>query len=312
MPNLLLGVLRPAFTPAPVAGVAGYVAGGELDFPVFPTTPDPTDTTFKIAFPAETWSSTTAAPDGLSFTAGFSDDGVAGYVPGGIFETDALYKWSLPTDSSSATTSLPDEPFLGLNVFSDRGVAGYLASSQDFFDPEADLFRLNYPTDSFTTPTTVIEAQNFGGDADPGVAGYMPRSAPPEAGVWTRIALPTLSESSFLTFLDIEFTDGPASFCDPGVFMYATALSSVTGETEFHIVQLPTLTVGVVFGQGFDDVGFSSGFADDGVAGYMQVGEFDGEASDEIVIVDFTTASNFRGNQMPAERLGAGGFANMG
>lgn len=309
MPNLLLGVLRPAFAPAPVGGLAGYVCGGELE-PVG----TPTDTTFKLAFATDTWGSTTAAPDVIVITAGFSDDGVAGYCAQGEL-SDELYKWTLPTDSSSRTTDIPDElEFVG--AFSNRGVAGYIASSVDVGsgDP-TPLHRLAYPTDSFTTPINLPAGQeNTGGDADAGVAGYMPRKGTfPGDGVWNKVALPTESASVQQTFLFTDFTDGPSVFCDPGVKIYAT--NAETDGITFNVLTLPTDSPNFAgFATGPSEVFFGSGFANDGVAGYAQIGEDGdtGDASDEVYKLAFPTASSFAVSDLPVAKIGAGGFANMG
>lgn len=308
MPNLLLGVLRPAgIAPPPPSGLAGYVCGGELE--VFAT---PTDTVFKLDFSDDSWSTTTSAPDILSFTAGFSDNGVAGYVLQGD-GSDELYKWTLPTDSSSQTTSVPD----GLDspgAFSNTGVAGYMASSPFMGPDTADLFRLAYPADTFTVPTTLPGQFNTGGAADPGVAGYMPVTSlfdGPGNGLWNKVTLPTESTSLISTFVDTDFTLGPAVFADPGVRIYGTNVD--VSNLVFNTLNLPTESPdfqGAVGGAAPTEL--SSGFADDGVAGYAQVGEDDGDVVDDVYKAAFPTWTSYVTSNMPAPRAAAGAFANMG
>lgn len=309
MPNLLLGVLRPAIVGPPVTGLAGYVCGGEEEF-----LGTPTDTVFKVALPIDTWSTTTSAPDVILLGAGFSDDGVAGYCGQGEF-SDELYKWTLPTDSSSRTTDIPQVmEFFG--AFSNRGVAGYMASGDG--SSFTDLYRLAYPTDSFTSPTsTTVPQENNGGDADPGVAGYMPRNgliAP--NGVWNKVALPTESFSFIGTFLFRQFTEAPSVFCDPGVRIYATS-AIPEGFMDLNTLSLPTDSAGVDgISPGPDQTLFMSGFANDGVAGYAQIG-FDESGStsfvsDEVYKKGFTTGTSSVAPNMPGVKAGAGAFANMG
>ena len=108
-------------------------------------------TVYKWAFPADTVSTTTAAPDTISFSHGFSNPSVAGYVNGG----SSMYEWAFPADTVKWRPPLPVVPFFS-SAFANAGVAGYISQAAAGVGgvptPSAAVYKFSFPV--FTVSTT--------------------------------------------------------------------------------------------------------------------------------------------------------------
>ena len=95
MDSLSQRLMQSAGSKKLLGGVAGYFSRGD-NFP----------DVYKWAFPSDSVSTTTLAPDDMDEHAGFADPAVAGYFSRGD-GSPVVYKWAFPSDSVSTTTSAP-------------------------------------------------------------------------------------------------------------------------------------------------------------------------------------------------------------
>jgi len=137
-----------------------------------------TTTVYKWSFPADTVSTTTAAPAGmgqrmfslLGNHAGFANSSIAGYFARGQNLTD-VYKWSFPADTVSTTTAAPAYNEIN-DGFSNNAVAGYINQSNG----QTTVWKWTFPADTVTTTTAAPDSLRFNaGFSNQAVAGYFSR-----------------------------------------------------------------------------------------------------------------------------------------
>lgn len=310
MPNLLLGVLRPALLAPPAGGVAGYIAQG-----------DELDAMWKTSFPSDTFSATTSFLDDHAVGSGFGNDGVAGYCSRGFDSvtgtaSDVADKWTFPTDSVSALLlSIPS--FEGF-AWGDPGNLGVFGEGTgDAFAPTDGITILTLPTDLVTSDNLAAEVQGTGGGCDYGVAGYFPIDNSDKVG---RILLPTFTQA-----FDVGIIGAGADqlfgtcWVNPTEGVYASrganfdALPNPVATDEFYKLALPNLTPATP--PSMPDVGIAGvGISDHGVAGYVNRGFSDYLATptDELYKFTYSSQTWSTAPNLPDDSVDNGGFSNQG
>lgn len=310
MPNLLLGVLRPAIlAPAPTGGVAGYFAQG-----------DELDDIFKTNFPTDSWS-TFQLLDVHAVGSGIGNAGVAGYVHrgfDGLDESDVMEKVTFPTDSITAILTITS--FNGFG-FGDPGNIGVWGRGLDGLSPSDTIGVFSFAVDTVTNiDTEVIEpSEGIGGGCDTGVAGYFPRN---EEFVIGELLLPTLTATFGVAFTDFPLleTINGTLWVNPGVAMYATRgldrpFSPLAEYTD--TVRKVLLPVDAAMSPGPtlpDTSAFGNSFSNDGVAAYVNRGLsfFRDEQSDEVFRLAYATDTWITTTALPDTATDNAAFANMG
>jgi hypothetical protein len=239
----------------PRKGVSGYFAT--------------TATVYKWAFPADTVSTTTAAPANLSSHAGFANPAVAGYfsrgLDGSFSPTTTVYKWTFPADTVTTTNAAP----AGMNQhtgFANPAVAGYFSRG----DGSATVYKWAFPADTVTTTTAAPAAmRDHAGFANPAVAGYFSEGT--NAASIYKWSFPADTVST--TTAAPNGTNSNAGFSNPAVAGYFSRGfgSSYTSSTTVYKWAFPADTVSTTTSA---PAGMSShaGFSNPAVAGYFNQG----------------------------------------
>ena len=154
------------------SGVAGYSLGGFDD-----STYTALTTIDKIAFPADTKSSSTVLTTAKDLHAGFSNTGVAGYVGGGRnsagAKTNNVEKLTYPSETSSAVSATLTSATMQMTAFSNYGVAGYFVGGNDAAGKVTSVDKFAFPSDTKTNLATATLGFNRTALADQGVSGYV-------------------------------------------------------------------------------------------------------------------------------------------
>ena len=304
MPNLLLGVLRPALlAPPPTAGVAGYFGQG-----------DESDAVFKTTFPTDSWSTfflilpSTAGP-------GMANSGVAGYIHRGFSDTFALNdvceKITFPTDSVSSITTILAAGGMGWGDPGNFGVWGQGLDSS--FDPSDLIGIFDFATDTTTADGTILldPVDGLGGACNPGVSGFYPIALDDRVG---EMLLPTLTDTFGITFgpgVDTEFN---TVWVDAAVAMYATrGRVGLDDDDEVRKVALPVTAAMSLINSLPEGSAFGASMSNDGVAGYVnQGGDFTFGASDKVFKIAFATDTWTTTTALPEGATDNAGLSDMG
>ena len=214
-------------------------------------------TVYKWAFPADTVSTTTSAPDYLSSGSGFANPGIAGYFSQGYYSS-TVYKWAFPADTVSTTTSSPQ----GMDQhagFSNPSVAGYFSQGYS-----AVVYRWAFPSDIVSTTTSAPTVMYYeSGFANPSVAGYVSRGFEgTQVYKWAFPANTVSTTTSSPTELYYN-----AGFANPAVAGYFSRPSN----TIVYKWAFPTDTVTTTTSAP-ETMVLNAGFANPSVAGYFAQG----------------------------------------
>ena len=311
MPNLLLGVLRPALlAPPPTAGIAGYFAQG-----------DESDNVFRTDFPTDSWSTfQLLAPSTAG--AGLANSGVAGYIHRGLSDefdpTDVMEKITLPTDSVSAITTIEQLDGFGFGDPGNIGVWGEGAVSETSTGSDV-IGSFSFAVDTITNVDVGIidPADGLGGGCDPGVAGYYPINFDTLIG---ELLLPTLTATLGVAFSPsgvLEAIFGTV-WVNAGVALYATrgldAGPPFGEETdEVRKVAFPVDAAMAAIAGMPEPSAFGGAFSNDGVAAYANKGgPFLEGASDKVFKLAYATDTWTTTTALPGASTDNGAFANMG
>jgi hypothetical protein len=141
-------------------GVAGYVAGGREPSPTnYVTTVD------KFAFPSDTRSTLATGLSGTNgLSAGFANNGVAGYIANGVIGT-TCNKFAFPSDTRSIFATTNSGYWTA--GFSNNAVAGYVSGGiSDYTRVE----KIAFPSDTVSSVGTFVGGtSNHSGFADQGL-----------------------------------------------------------------------------------------------------------------------------------------------
>jgi hypothetical protein len=234
-------------------GVAGYFSRGDF-----------TATVYKWAFPADTVSTTTAAPTGMDQNSGFANPAVAGYMSRGrddsFTATTTVYKWAFPADTMTTTTAAPNTLRLHAG-FSNPSIAGYFSAGQGI----TPVYKWAFPADTVTTTTAAPLGMNeHAGFSNPSIAGYFSR------GQFTT----TVYKWAFPADTVTTTTAAPdtmrwhAGFANPYVAGY---FHRITTSSTVYKWSFPSDTVSTTTSAPAT-MGSNAGFANPAVAGYMSRG----------------------------------------
>ena len=171
---------------------------------------DVTTTVYKYAFPADTVTTTTAAPNIMNQHAGFANPSVAGYFSrGGV---TIVFKWAFPADTVTTITAAP----ANMNQhagFANPSVAGYFARGNN----TNNVYKWAFPADTVTTITAAPANMNqHAGFANPSVAGYFSqgdRSTPVYKWAFPADTVTTITAAP-------DFMSDHAGFANPSVAGY--------------------------------------------------------------------------------------------
>jgi hypothetical protein len=186
------------------SGVAGYSVSGIDSTNSYLTTSD------KIAFPADTKTTTTAVI-GRKYGGNFANSGVAGYAGNGVtngYLNNTVQKMLFPSDTISLidpATSIQRYDGCG---FANNAVAGYLCGGRGAgVGLTAVIDKLTFPSDTQSVSSaTLSAAREFlgaSGMADYGVAGYISGGDTSGGTVTTidKVAFPADTRSTLATGL---------------------------------------------------------------------------------------------------------------
>jgi hypothetical protein len=237
---------------------AGYFSRGQF-----------TTTVYKWAFPADTVSTTTAAPAEMDIHTGFANPAVAGYSSrlGGSFSLQTVYKWAFPADTVSTTTAIPDNSS-GYNAgFANPAVAGYF-SRGGCSSPTTTVYKWAFPADTTSTTTAAPDImQRHAGFANPSVAGYFSRGLNTATIYKWTFPADTVSTTTAIPGSLNSLTN--AGFADPAVAGY---FSRGVATTTVYKWSFPADTVTTITAAPAT-MNQHAGFANPAVAGYFSRGQ---------------------------------------
>jgi len=235
---------------------AGYFSRG------FDNSYNITTTVYKLAFPADTASTTTAAPAGMVLHAGFANPAVAGYFSrGGTFPgTTTVYKWGFPADTVTTTTAAPAS--MGNHAgFANPAVAGYFSRGNN----TTTVYKWSFPADTVSTTTAAPETmQNNAGFTNPAVAGYFSRGNNTTTVYKWAFPADTVSTTTAAPGI-LELHSG---FANPAVAGY---FSFSNNDTPIYKWAFPADTASTTTAAPAS-MNRHAGFADPAVAGYFSRG----------------------------------------
>ena len=199
------------------SGVAGYFAGG-YDGAISGVI----STVDKLAFPAETKSTSTSLIRAGYVSASFSNVGIAGYICGGnngtVFDTVSKYVFPVDTISDIGNTlTVANNRFAG---FANYGVAGYCANGYTSSATNLNaLDKFALPADTRTSLGAVLSVATRANGAmnNTGVAGYVGGGNAPRTARVDKISFPS-DTVSFLGSVLSQAMFNCAGCSDEGVF----------------------------------------------------------------------------------------------
>jgi hypothetical protein len=220
-------------------------------------------TVYKWAFPSDTVTTTTAAPNTGLGTSGFANAAVAGYFG----RSADMYKYLFPSDSATITTAPPSTLESDNASFANPFVAGYSSRGNS----NTTVYKWAFPADTVSTTTAApASMQEHSGFSNFGVAGYMCRAADSGGSATTTVykwAFPADTVST--TTAAPEEMKRNGGFANPAVAGYfSQGVPDKSESTTIYKWAFPADTVSTTTAAP-DGMDSHSGFANPAVAGYF-------------------------------------------